>query len=431
MRVLLLTLGSRGDVEPFLALAVALQAAGHQPLLCASDRYRGWIEGHGVAHAAMNDGFVELLESVEGRAGLERSAGLLGMLRTVLRLARQIGPLQLQTQRDCWAAAEGFQPQLIVHHSKIVGAPDIAEQLGVPTVLLQLVPLLQPTRAFACPAFPPWLAGLGGGAMRFQAYRLINALANRFGAGPAKAWRRERGLPPRPAAMGLLTGADGRAMPLLHAHAEALLPRPEDWPASAQVCGFLRLPAQPDWQAPAALRDFLSAGPPPVYIGFGSMAGRQPEQRARQVLDAVRLAGVRALIATGWGGLRPEMLPPEVMVIEQAPHDWLFPRMAAVVHHGGAGTTAAGLIAGRPSLICPFFGDQPFWGRRVAELGLGPAPIPQKRLTAKRLAAGIREAVGNPAMREACAAMALRLRAEDGAASALRFLESVAQPTKA
>lgn len=425
MRILLATLGSRGDVEPFLALALALKRSGHQPTLCASQRFGAWIEGWGIAHAPMDDGFVQLLESLEGREGLERAASPLGMARTIWKLAPQIKPLQVQVQRDVWQAALNCKPQALVFHAKLSGAPDIASELKIPAAILMLVPALEPTGAFACPVFPNWLTALGGERTRRAGYQLVRALTRRFGSGPALAWRREAGLAQRPPALDLMHAANGRPWPLLHAHSPSLLARPLDWPAHAHVTGFLRLPAQPGWAAPASLLNFLDDGPPPVYVGFGSMAGRDPARRAQQVLAGLQEVGLRGVIARGWGGLNASALPPTVYALDHAPHDWLFPRMAAVVHHGGAGTTAAGLLAGRPTLICPFFGDQPFWGRRVHELGLGPPPIFQRNFTVSRFAAALRHLVGDPAIADACTAMQHRLSLEDGAQAATAALEGL------
>ncbi len=418
MRVLLATLGSRGDVEPFLALALALQAAGHEPTLCASRRFQAWIAGWGVAYEPMDDGFVELLESLEGRAGLERAASPLGMLRTVVKLAPRVKSLQVQVQRDLWAAAQACRPQAMVFHAKLGGAPDIAEKLAIPAALLLLVPALQPTAEFACPVFPRWLRQAGGPRMRLAGYRLVQGISRRL-AGPATAWRREQGWGHRPGQLDLLHDAQGRQWPVLHAHSPSLLPRPHDWPTHALVTGFLRLPAQPGWKPADGFQAFLDAGPPPVYIGFGSMAGRDPHRRAQQVVEGLRLAGLRGVLGRGWGGLLPQQSSSDVFVLNDAPHDWVFPRMAAVVHHGGAGTTAAGLLAGKPSLICPFFGDQPFWGDLVHQKGLGPAPIPQSRFDALALASALRRMVDDRGMQEASWEMARRIATEDGGVSAV------------
>ncbi|MFG5409413.1 nucleotide disphospho-sugar-binding domain-containing protein [Piscinibacter sakaiensis] len=167
----------------------------------------------------------------------------------------------------------------------------------------------------------------------------------------------------------------------------------------------------------------MEAGPPPVYVGFGSMAGRDPSGLARTVIDALAQAGLRGVLARGWGGLETTAVPAHVHLIDEAPHDRLLPLMAAAVHHGGAGTTAAALLAGRPSVVCPFFGDQSFWGRQLHEAGLAPAPIPQQRLTAARLAAALQEAVRSEPLRRAATVMAGRLRAEDGVGRAVDWLQ--------
>ncbi|HZG69876.1 MAG TPA: glycosyltransferase, partial [Herpetosiphonaceae bacterium] len=178
------------------------------------------------------------------------------------------------------------------------------------------------------------------------------------------------------------------------------------------------------WTPPPDLLAFLAAGAPPVYVGFGSMAGRDPASTTRIVLEAVERSGQRAVIATGWGGLVTGSVPESVHVIEAVRHDWLFPRVAAVVHHGGAGTTAEGLRAGIPTVICPFFGDQPFWGRRIHALGLGPEPIQQKRMTSGQLAEAIRTAATDPNMRRRAAEVGAQIRSERGVEQAVRILEA-------
>jgi sterol 3beta-glucosyltransferase len=172
------------------------------------------------------------------------------------------------------------------------------------------------------------------------------------------------------------------------------------------------------------LIEFLSKGELPVYFGFGSIFGCDPGLVTQIILEAVRRTGVRAVLARGWGGLEPtdSAQSESVMFIEAAPHSWLFPRVSAVVHHGGCGTTAAGLLSGKPSIICPFFGDQPFWGRHVERLGAGPSPIPQKRLTVERLCHAIDMVMNDSAMRQNAAALGNRLRKENGVSSAVTFI---------
>ena len=204
------------------------------------------------------------------------------------------------------------------------------------------------------------------------------------------------------------------------------MPRPPDWPEHVRISGSWFLDGEETWAPSAELAGFLDAGPPPVYVGFGSMSGQAPGQLVDTVVEALRRTGRRGLLATGWGGLRPGDLPASVHVVDEAPHDWLFPRMEAVVHHGGAGTTAAGLRAGRPTVVCPFSMDQPFWGRRVHEAGAGPQPVFQKHLTAPALATAIREATETPSIQRAAEALGRRIRSENGVQRAVDLIEQEA-----
>ena len=208
---------------------------------------------------------------------------------------------------------------------------------------------------------------------------------------------------------------------MLSAYSPSIIPHPADWPESVHVTGYFFLNTMADWQPSPELRAFLGAGDPPVYIGFGSMGGRNPEQLAGIIVEALARSGQRGLLLTGWGGLHPELVPENVFVVDSAPHNWLFPRMAAVVHHGGAGTTAEGLRAGVPAVIVPFVLDQPFWGARVKAMGLGPEPIPKKKLTADRLASAIRKAITDSAMRQRASSCGAAIRAENGVGNAVEF----------
>lgn len=421
MKVLFVTIGSRGDVQPYVALGKGLAAAGHEVTLCTNAHFAEFVRVHGLTYGHMNNGFVDLITSLEGRAGLERMTSLPGTLITVARLLRQIGPLQQRTLEDAWQVARETQPDLIIFHPKLPGVVDIADALGVPALMAPLFPQVVATSAFPAVGFPALPLGP---RYRRLTYRIVEALTQRMGSGPVHAWRRQAGLGPRPRRLGLLSDRHGRPLPALHAFSDALCPRPADWPDTARTAGFWPLLDDVRWEPPAALVDFLAAGPPPVYVGFGSMAGRDPERLTSVVLDALARARCRGILASGWGGLTQRPLPETVLALRDAPHDWLFPRVSAVVHHGGAGTTAAGLRAGRPTIVCPFFADQPFWGRQVHALGAGPAPIAQKRLTAERLARAIVEAVNNEEMQRAATNIQRRLQDEAAIPATVAWIEA-------
>ncbi len=181
-----------------------------------------------------------------------------------------------------------------------------------------------------------------------------------------------------------------------------------------RVTGYWFLEHPGGWKPPRELVDFLESGSPPVYVGFGSMNKTDPEELTDIVLRALERTGRRGVLVTGWGGISNSALPDTVFAVDEVPHDWLFKRVEAAVHHGGAGTTAASLRAGIPTIVVPFFADQPFWGRRVAELGVGPEPIPRRSLTVGRLTNAIQRATADGDMKSKAAALGQRIRAENG-----------------
>lgn len=421
MKILILTYGSRGDVQPYVALGKGLREAGHEVMLGTSERFRVFVESHGLRYGYMNDELLAILDTDQGKALMEKAANVFEIVKRNVTMARQVAPMQRALLRESWEIAKSVQPDLIVFHSKAGGAPHIAEKLGIKCILATPVPMFVPTGEWRFVVFPDWKLGRW---YNRSSYRLIHMLTNKVWGKYVRAFRQELGLPPLKKYDFMKTG-DGKDIPVLHAHSEAVLPRPADWPDHAHVTGYWFLDEQTHWTPPQALLDFLDAGPPPVYIGFGSMSGRDPDRLAAIVVDALKKAGLRGVIATGWGGLKAADLPDTIFKIEQAPHDWLFYRVAAVVHHGGAGTTAAGLRAGKPSVIIPFFADQPFWGSRVCELGAGPRPIKRKKLNADVLAAAMREATVNQAMIHAAAVIGWKIRHEDGVARAVAYIDAV------
>ena len=200
-----------------------------------------------------------------------------------------------------------------------------------------------------------------------------------------------------------------------------MIPKPRDWGHNINIAGFYFLSLASSYTPPPELADFLRSGSVPVYIGFGSIVVDDPDALTQAVYEATQLAGVRALVATGWGGLGGGTpVPPNIFLLGSCPHDWLFERVSCVVHHGGAGTTAAGIAAGKPTVIVPFFGDQPFWGSMIARAGAGPQPIPSKTLTASKLAAAITAAL-QPKIVEDAKVLGQKISNEQGADIGARY----------
>ncbi|MEO5874205.1 MAG: glycosyltransferase, partial [Streptosporangiaceae bacterium] len=232
-------------------------------------------------------------------------------------------------------------------------------------------------------------------------------------------WRREDLKLPTMGLRGPMVGA--RRSTVLCGFSSAVVPRPADWPENVHLTGYWFLD-RPDWKPSGELEAFLAAGPPPVYVGFGSMAPRDPAAMDHTIRAALRREGLRGVLMGD-----PATSEDDMIVVSDVPHGRLFPEMAAVVHHGGAGTTAESLRAGVPTLVCPFFGDQPFWADRVHALGAGPAALPIGRVTVETLAAALRQAVTDPRIRENSAQLGRVLHAEDGVARACETLD-VLQP---
>lgn len=413
MKVAILTLGSRGDVQPYVALGAGLRAAGHEVTLATGKGFAAFVAGHGLRHVALDVDLFERMQTSEGKAALS-AKNLPRTLRRVIATYRRL-------LDDEWAAARGADA--VVYHPKALGGYHVAEALGVPGFLAHPIPMFSPTRAFPNPVLP--FASLGGylNEASYGAFlRLLTAPFHR----EINRWRKESlGLPPR-RLMASELEREGEPVPTLVCCSPRVVPPPSDWGSSTTATGYWFLGSQ-DWQPPDPLSEFLAGGPPPVYVGFGSLAGWTPKRVVAAAIAALKESGQRGVLVTG-GGRVPFGLPGDVYAIKSAPHDWLFPRMAAVVHHGGAGTTAEGLRAGKPAVICPTsVNDQAFWGRRVAALGAGPEPIAQKKLTVERLSGAIRAAVGNTRMRERAAELGREIRAEGGVARAIEIIEGEEQ----
>ncbi|HAJ34208.1 MAG TPA: glycosyltransferase [Chloroflexi bacterium] len=410
MQVLILTVGSRGDVQPYVALGRGLQQAGHHVTLATAATFAEFVNAYGLDFAPLSADYLKLLQTEAGKASLSGKGNRLKLLRMVQPMLRA----QLD---DAWRAAQARAFDVIVYHPKALGGYSIAEKLDAPAVLALPLPLYSPTRAFPSPILP--FADLG--PFNHASHKLAIWLATLSTRGILKRWRQEAlGLPPMRNEM----QQHGAPVLRLYAYSPVVVPTPADWDATSIATGYWFLPSEATWQPAPELVEFLAGGQPPIYVGFGSMPSEDAAAKTKLVIQALAMTGQRGVVATGWGGLASVHAPDTVFQLTSAPHDWLFPQMAAVVHHGGAGTTAAGLAAGVPTVVCPFFGDQPFWGRRVAELGAGPTPIPQRRLTAERLAAALQQVTTHPDMLTRAQQISAAICAEDGVGRAVALIEA-------
>jgi sterol 3beta-glucosyltransferase len=411
----ILTLGSRGDVQPFVALGVGLKRAGYEVRLGTDASLEGMCREYGLEFRPLAGDIRAVVESEEGRRLLEKGQNPVALARGLGHLMKD---LVRQATPDCVRACEGAELIILGGPVTLLGY-SVAEKLGVPMAIGHLLPMAR-TGAVPSPVMPPPPVPLGAPFNLLTHLLTENVFWQMYRPAIRVAREELLGLP----APGLLPPFQSwrrRNVLGLHGYSPALFP-PLSYDASTHVTGYWFLEAPSGWRPPKELVDFLEAGPPPVYVGFGSMSNRDPRAVTDLVLEALERSGQRAVLLSGWGGLGKDALPDTVCLVDSVPHDWLFPRMAAVVHHGGAGTTAAGLRAGVPSVLIPFFSDQPFWGGYVARAGVGPRPIHRKRLTAKKLAEALL-ATRNSGMRARAAELGQRIRSEDGVARAVEAIE--------
>ncbi|NPA30884.1 MAG: glycosyltransferase family 1 protein [Chloroflexi bacterium] len=417
MHVLIAALGSRGDVQPFVALGWALIQRGHTVTLVTDRLFQALAQTYGLRVATFDADVQHHMASLVQVGHRNAARQLLELARSGKRTADLIFPL---------IHAEAQNVDMVVLSPLAMVAADIAVQRGVPFTTAAVQPLT-PTAAFAHPLAPAWPRGWPGERLYNRGtYAWINGVLGWLARPYVNRFRTQvLGLPPRPWRDFLR--ADPFPRPMLYAFPEQVVPRPPEWGPDVHLTGYWLLPPPADWSPSPELQAFLEAGPPPVYVGFGSMVDPDPEGLTRQIIEALRLVGRRGILLGGWARLGRGARPKDILVVDEVPHTWLFPRCAAVVHHGGSGTTAAGLHAGVPAVVVPYLMDQPFWGRRVAALGVGPQPIPRRKLTAQALAQALDRALHDEAMRARAAALGQTLRAANGLAQAARQVEIIAQ----
>ncbi|MEU9451101.1 glycosyltransferase [Streptomyces sp. NPDC048277] len=410
-----MTAGSRGDVAPYTGLGHGLSRAGHEVTLVTHGCFAGLVEGSGVAfHPLPVDPRAEL-ESTRGR-GLHRSASGAGKLLRVVEMARRL----VGRMTDDLIAAARMSDALLLSGSLAPVGHTIAEGLRLPSMGVYLQPLAA-TGEFAPPV-------LGGGTWGAAGNRLaghgVNLAVEQVFASAVPALRTRLGLPPQ------RSGAARRARerqlwPVQHGFSPLVVPRPRDWRQGLGVCGYW-WPYDGETRLPDTVRAFLDAGPPPVFVGLGSATVPDADRLSGQVVAALRKAGLRGVIQRGWGGLTAD--GDDMLTVGELPHSVLFPRMAAVVHHAGAGTTAAGLRAGVPAVPVPIQFDEGFWAARLVALGVAPAAVPLRGLSVDALAGALRRATRETRFARRAGELGDRIRAEDGVAPVVGALGELAGP---
>lgn len=422
MKILILTFGSTGDVLPYIALGDGLTEKGHEVVICTNSRFENLVVKHGMRYAYMSDDITQLIESEFGRRMIEGLNGAVGFLRAMCSMIGKIGDIQTRIINDSWMAVKTNEPDVIVFSPKSFQARHFAEKIGCKAIAAPLFPQHVPTATRPSLGFPR-LGSFNG--YNLYTYKIVRGISQLIAGSYIKKWRINHDLSPAFSGIDICHDTAGNRIPVINGYSKALITPPKDYPENVHTCGFWFLQQAPGWVPPTDLVEFLAQGPAPVYFGFGSMASVRSKRITAIIVEAVTRCGCRAILATGWGGLSPERLPNNIFQISSAPHDWLFPRVSAVVHHGGAGTTAAGLKAGRPTLICPIFADQPLWGEIVFQLGAGVAPISQNKLNVLKLSLAINALLHDHRIKMKALEIAEQLNGEDGIGNAISVIESV------
>ena len=408
MNITILTYGSRGDVQPFIPLSLGLMARDHHVILAAPSRFKSLVEESEIRFVALA-GDPEDLSRQLNNAGYNFIKQFRELMSHAIRIGAEI---QRQTEVACKDA------DLVVHtFAHAVGGHTLAREKNIPDIHIQGFPMFTPTGDYPNVTF------------RNRKLRSWNRITHRF-ARTMSWWgaklgyeqvRRRTGLPKRKLYSPFVEDPVRPRTPILCAWSPSVIPPSRDWPPNVQVTGYLFGKQDDGYHPNLKLESFLDAGEPPICVSFGSMLNQGAAKTDSIIRDAFRQTNHRGIVLSGWSDVASESSN-EILYLDAVPHSWLLPRCEMVIHHGGAGTTSAGLCAGIPNIVVPHTADQPFWGSRVHAVGAGPKPIPVKKLSVENLMRAIADA-DNPVIRKHAQTIGHELRREDGVGNAVQCIE--------
>ena len=410
LKITVLTVGSSGDIVPFINLAHELAGRGHHITIASFPNFRDLVESEGFLFFPLCGDAAKFMNDV-----FQPGSAAVTYISRLKKSLRSIVPQLLKSMSDSCAGADA-----IVCNFFGTFYYSIAEKYNIPCIQTYFF-LMEPSGSIPVPTvrhqnLPSWINRLSYSA----AYLLIGLAERKYLA----SWRKENGVDIRRPHTKPDYYIHGRHLPVIYAVSPSVFPRPDDWSSSIELSGFWLSEKAVVYNPPDELCRFLEEGDPPVYIGFGSMNGGDMRELMDMVTGSVIKAGLRAVICLGWSGSK--ILPHEESLYVSdsfIPHQWLFPRVSAVVHHGGAGTTSAGLRYGRPTLIIPFSGDQFFWGTRVHALSCGPLPIDRNSLTSEKLTNALIDLTTSSDYRTHAEAIGSAISGEKGTKTAADIIE--------
>jgi sterol 3beta-glucosyltransferase len=411
--ITILSTGTRGDTQPYIALGLALEKAGQHVRIAAFENYEAFVKSYGLEFFPIKGDVSKAAASLNAQDAMQADNPLKFLLSF-----NKLQSMVFDLQKDFFEACTGADA--VVYHPGAAIGYFAARHLKIPSILATPFPMT-PTRDYPSLIFYDKIRL--GKRFNLLTHQIIEQTFWFASSAPIKQfWKAQFGKAPKNFS-NPYPNQRSPTGPTIVSCSNYVFPRPADWPADVHNTGYWFLEDEAGWEAPAELLAFLQKGPAPIYVGFGSVGNpEQAIQTTALVIDALKRAGQRGVLATGWSGMSKNGdIPAGIFMLESAPHTWLFPRMTAVVHHGGAGTTSAGLRAGVPGIIIPHSNDQFAWGRRVYELGAGSKPIPRKKLTAEKMAEAINFALTDP-IRDTAKDLGVKIRSENGAERAAEVI---------
>jgi sterol 3beta-glucosyltransferase len=414
MKIAITTVGSRGDLQPFIALGLGLKAAGHEVLIVSAKNEAAFVKDYGLNFFALNVDIQKLMEGDDVQE-MAKGSNPLKFIVSHLKGSKKMKALMVATQAEIW---EGCQDvDVIIFHPGMPIGFFIAKQLGKISVLANPFPVVSTSDY---PSILFYTMPRLGKAFNIFTHFIFQKLFWALSKSAIKQFWNEKVKTKMNFSISPIKQQIQSGMPVLNGYSELLFSHSNKWTNNIKTTGSWLIETEKDFAAPTALIQFIEKAEPPIYIGFGSMKDINSfGVTLKMIAEALAITKQRAVVALGWSKLNnDEPIPENIFLIESIPHSWLFPKMKMVVHHGGAGTTGAGLTAGKPTIIIPHNADQPAWGLRVYELGVGAKPIKKTKLTADKLAAAILFAA-QPAIIENAEKLGVKLRKENGVRKAV------------
>ncbi len=419
MKITINTIGTRGDIQPYIALGKGLHQAGHSVRIFSHEIYSTFVKEHGLDFYPLDlDPREVLINQVISDLGNN-------VVRIMSWLEKHFTPVLEDAFRTTVEANR--DADLMLNSGLFFIGWHVAEKIKVPAIAAYLWPAIPSHHIPSTMGYKPpeWFPFKG--IYNYSTNKLSNQLFFNILRSSVNRCRKEiLHLEPLSVMDYWRLDSPRNLIPFVYGYSPTVLPKPPDWGDNQHVTGYWFLDTAGGYQPDQILKDFLADGPPPIYFGFGSMVEHEQEKIIQIVISALEKLNQRGILLSGWSEFSSADLPDSVLGIESVPHDWLFPQMSAVVHHGGAGTTAAGLYAGVPSIIVPSFADQFFWGERVYDLGVGSKPIRRKELTADTLASAIEQVIHSDEFQRNVADLSHRIQAENGVETAVRVIEKIA-----